>query len=889
MSPPRAGGQGYVHVTKSKPLAGRVVAASCRRPWLVLLVAFALGAAALLHTMRNFAMTTDTTELISPELDWRRQRAAFSAAFPQFTDSILVVIDAATPEQAEAAATMLAARLQEEPRHVRRAWLPEGGPFLERYGLLLLPQPEVQAVLERLIAAQALLGPLAADPGLRGMLTALSTILAGIGHNDASLGELRPMMAALARTFEAAAEGRPAYFSWRRLIAGEAPALGDARRFVLVQPVLDFGALEPGAAASAAIRAAAQELGLQPMRGVTVRLTGAVPLADEEFATLAQDAVPMATAMLLALLGILWLAVRSARYVLAILATTLLGLVLTTGLGLLIVGRFNLISVAFIPLFVGLGVDFAIQVAVRSQTERLHHPRLDQALAAAGDGLGTSLTLATAAVAAGFFAFLPTSYVGVSELGAIAGLGMGIALIMSLTVLPALLVLLQPQAGRRAGLELGFFAPAEAMVRRHRTSVLRVGALAAIASVALLPWLRFDFDPMHLRNPRAESMATLADLLTNPDRTLNTIDILAPSLAEADATAWRVGALQEVSRAITLSNFIPAEQTEKLALIEDAAMLLGPALEPGPPPPASSDAEMVQQLRKTSRDLQDVAGASEQPASAEARRLAAALDQLAAGPASARTASEAAVTEPLVMLLRQVSILLQAGPVSRQTLPPDLVADWIAADGRARIQVFPRGQTSDNAQLRRFSEAVQSVAPAATGTPIIIREAGDSIVLAFLQASALSAVSIAVLLGVALRRTRDVLLAMLPMLLSGLLTLGTCVLLGEPLNFANIIALPLLLGMGVAFNIYFVSAWRTGETDRVHAGLMRAVIFSALTTATAFGALWISGHPGTASMGRLLMIALGWELLITLLFRPALLAQPPAGAAQALEAGEASG
>lgn len=862
-------------MTGRLPLAGRVVAASCRRPWLVLLLALALGAAALVHTSRNFAMTTDTTELISPELDWRRQRAAFSAAFPQYTDSILVVIDAATPEQAEAAAGALVARLQAEPGHVRRAWLPDSGPFLERYGLLLLPLPEVQAVLERLIAAQALLGPLAADPGLRGVLTTLSTILTGVRRGEASLGDVRPMIAALAATFQAAAEGGQAHFSWRRLMAAEAPEPADARRFVLIQPVLDFGALKPGAAASAAIKAAAEGLGLGPARGITIRLTGAVPMADEEFATLAQDAVPMTTAMLLALVGILWLAVRSARYVLAILATTLLGLALTTGLGLLVVGRFNLISVAFIPLFVGLGIDFAIQVAVRSQAERPAHPRLAQALAAAGAGLGGPLALAAAAVAAGFFAFLPTSYIGVSELGTIAGLGMGIAFVMSLTVLPALLVLLQPKAAGEAEPGLSLMAPAEAFVRRHRTSVLRAGGLAAVASVALLPWLRFDFDPLHLRNPQAESMATLADLLADPARTPNTIDILAPSLAAADALARRIGALPEVSRALTLSTFIPAEQREKLELVEDAAMLLAPLLEPGAMPQAATDADLVRQLRQTAQDLRVAGAPPDRPAADAARRLAAVLDQLAGGQASGRTVAGAAVTEPLVALLRQVTSLLQAGPVTRETLPPELVADWMTPDGQARVLVLPRGDTNDNAQLRQFSAAVRAIAPTATGTPIIIQQAGDSIVLAFLQAAALSAISIAVLLGIALRRAGDVLLAMLPMLLSGLLTLGTCVLLDEPLNFANIIALPLLLGMGVAFNIYFVSAWRSGEAERVHASLMRAVVFSALTTATAFGALWISSHPGTASMGRLLLIALAWELAITLLFRPALLAHPP--------------
>ncbi|TCZ64993.1 MMPL family transporter [Roseicella aquatilis] len=865
-------------MTGRRPLAGRVVAASCRRPWLVLLLALALGGAALLVTIRDFAITTDTTELISPELDWRRQRAAFTAAFPQHIDSIVVVIDAATPEQGDAAAAALAARLQAEPQHVRRAWLPEGGPFLERHGLLLLPLSEVQATTERLIAAQPLLGPLAADPGLRGVLSALATILDGVRRGEAGLGDIRRMMADLADAFEAAAAGRPTHFSWRRLMATGSAVPSDGRRILLVQPVLDFGALEPGAAASAAIRQAAREIGLEPARGVTVRLTGAVPLADEEFATLAQDAVAMTSAMLIALLGILWLAVRSTRYVLAILATTLLGLLLTTGLGLLAVGRFNLISVAFIPLFVGLGIDFAIQVAVRSQAERPAHPRLAEALAASGAGLGSSLALAAAAVAAGFFAFLPTSYVGVSELGAIAGLGMGIAFAMSLTVLPALLVLLRPKPRGGAQRGSGGFARAEAAVRQHRTGILLAGAVAALASVALLPWLRFDFDPLHLRNPHAESVSTLAELLVDPDRTPNTIDILAPSLTEADALARRLAVLPEVSRAVTLSSLIPARQGEKLALIEDAAMLLAPTFEAGPPPPAPTDAALVQQLRRTAAALRDGAEAADATAVAEAHRLAAALDALAAGPAAARDAAAAAVTVPLETLLRQIRTLLQAGPVTWDTLPPDLVADWMATDGRARILVFPHGEVGDNDGLRGFVDAVRAVAPGATGTPVIIREAGDSIVLAFLQAAALSAITIALLLYLALRRLSDVGRAMLPVLLSGLLTLGSCVLLDEPLNFANIIALPLLLGIGVAFNIYFVSAWRAEAGELVHASLMRAVVFSALTTATAFGALWISSHPGTASMGRLLMMALGWELAITLLFRPALLARPPATA-----------
>ncbi len=868
-------------MTGVTPLGGRIVAASCRRPWAVLLLGLILAAAALVYTARNFAITTDTAELISPELEWRRHRSAFNAAFPQHVDSIIAVVDAATPELADTASSALTARLQQDARHVRGARQPESGSFLERNGLLLLPLAEVQATTEQLIAAQPFLGTLAADPSLRGVMTSLSAALGGVSGGQARLSDLEHAVAAFADVFAAAADGRPAFFSWRRLLAGTPPGARDTRRFILVQPVLDYGALQPGAAASAAVRAAARELDLDADHGVRLRLTGPVPLADEEFATLADDAALTSSVMALALVAVLWLAVRSVRFVAAIVATMLLGLIVTAGLGLLAVGRLNLISVAFIPLFVGLGVDFAIQVCVRCRAQRLAQPRLEDALAATGAGLGRPLTLAAVAVAAGFFAFLPTSYIGVSELGAIAGVGMIVALVTSVTFLPALLTLLRPPPGGAVEGGLALLTPFEAQLRRHRRRVLGAGTAAAVVSVALLPMLRFDFNPLHLRNPQVESMATLADLMADPDRTPNTIDVLAPSLAEADALARRLASLPEVARAVTLSIFIPAQQEEKLAFVRDAAALLAPTFDPVEVRAAPSDAEVVQSLRRTVADLRRASEEANDRAGAEARRLAAALDRLADGGPRLRAAAASAVLDPLGTLLRQARNLLQAGAVTREDLPPDLVADWIAQDGRARVMVFPPGGTADNADLRRFSSAVQAVAPEATGTPIIIREAGDSVVVAFLQAAALSGIAIAALLFVAFRRAYDVAVTMLPILLSGVLTLATCVLLGQPLNFANVIALPLLIGIGVAFNIYFVLAWRTGEAGLLHSSLARAVVFSALATATAFGALWLSSHPGTASMGKLLMIALGWELVITLLFRPALLARSAAPRATA--------
>jgi hopanoid biosynthesis associated RND transporter like protein HpnN len=867
----RTSPSGFLSIRTS--LIGRIVAVSIRHPLIVLLAAVVLTAAAVVYLAQNFAMTTDTSQLISPKLEWRKREIVFEKAFPQLQNLTMIVVEGVTPELADDGARRLALALQQRPDLFHNVRRPDGGRFFEQNGLLLLPMDDVASVTDSMIKVQPLLSALAADPSLAGVMKMLTVVLLGIQGGDIKLQDIQPQLTAQAETFEKALAGEPAFFSWRKLVTGSSPGLRDTRRIILVQPTLDYGELQPGRRANEAIRATARSLALDPAHGVSVRLTGPVPLADQEFGTLAHDADLIMVAMIAALLGILWLAVRSKRIVFAILCTTLLGLVMTAAIGLLAVGRFNLISVAFIPLFVGLGVDFSIQFSVRSRAERLVRPNLEDALVATGTAIGKALALSAAAIGVGFFAFLPTSYVGVAELGTIAGLGMIVAFVLSIVLLPALLVLLRaPEGGMQ---EVGFtmLAPVDDLVHRHRRSVLVVAFLAALVSCALLPLLRFDFNPLDLKNAKVESMTTLHDMQHDPEWSLDAINVLAPSLADAAPLARRLADLPEVSKVVSLDTFMPEHQRDKLVLIADAVDIVGPVLdvEPAEPP---TDADLQERFGWTAISLRQAAAHStDAGAAAAARRLADALDRLKAATPEVRAAAATAVVTPLRIMLEQVRAQLKAQPISIESLPRELVGDWTTADGRARLLVLPHDD-HDNASLRRFAQAVRSVAPNATGFPIFTSASGDSIVHAFLQAGTYSFLAIVLLLAVVLRRVRHVVLTMLPVMLSGLLTFGTCAAFDLPLNFANIIALPLLFGVGVAFNIYFVLAWRAGETAMLQSSLMRAVVFSAMTTATAFGALWLSSHPGTASMGRLLMISLGWELLVTLLFRPALLARP---------------
>ncbi len=855
-----------------RALITRVVDTCVTRPWYTLAAAAVLSAIAFAYAAQHIAIDTDTAKLISPDLSWRKREIDFAKNFPQRVAMIAVVVDGTTPDLAEQATAALAQRLASDTTMFHNVRRPDGGPFFNRAGLLFAPPEEVARTTRQIIAAQPLLGTLAADPTLRGVMDALSLVLEGVRREQIKLDDLQRPLAAFAEAIETSNAGKVSRFSWRTLIMARSPDPRELRRYILVQPALDFGALQPGARAVTAIRAAVSDLGFASDGRLRVRLTGPVPLADEEFATLAEGAGLNAAVAMLVVVVLLWLAVRSGRLIVAILISLLAGMAVTAAFGLLVFGAFNLISVAFAVLFIGLGVDFGIQFCVCYRAKRHLHDDLRLALRDAGAEVGVPLALAAASTAAGFYSFLPTDYRGVSELGLIAGTGMIIAFVTSITLLPALLAVMRP-GGERGAVGYAALAPLDRFLNRRRLAVLVGAALIAIGSMVLLPKLEFDFNPLHLRSPKAESVATLVDLMKNPDTTPNTIEILAPTLGDAVALAKRLSALPEVNRAITLASFIPDQQEAKLALLGDAAMLLDAALNPPEVKPPPTDEQTVLAISRTAQALAQAAGPHPGGTAAiDAARLSRALTVLAGEAPAARERARDALIPGLHVMLDQLRDALQAETVTLEKLPADLVRDWTAPDGRARIEVFPKGDANDNASLQRFVSVVRQLAPEATGTTVGIQESSRTIVRAFLEAGLWALLSITVLLAVVLRRVSDVLLTLAPLTLAGLATLGTCVVIGLPLNFENIIALPLLFGIGVAFSIYFVMAWRNGAHDLLQSSLTRAVLFSALTTGTAFGSLWYSHHPGTSSMGQLLALSLAYTLVAALIFLPALLA-----------------
>ena len=829
----------------------------------------AIGAAA--YGAVRFSINTDIEGLISEDLPWHQRQLELSRAFPK--KGILAVVKAPTAEAAGQATIALAQVLSTNHSLFPAVEQFDSGDFFDRNGLLYQTPAEVRKSAEGLTRAQPFLAPLAGDPSLRGVMTTLTFASQAVQAGRIKLDQLAWPLSLADRTLTDVLSARPATFSWQELLQGQPPTAKQLRHLVGVQPTLDFAELQPGRKAEEGIRRAATELDLQNKFGASVALTGAVPMNDDQFSVIRYSAVRDTLTALFGVLIVLWLALRSWKTIAAVFFSLMVGLAVTAAIGIAMVGSFNLISIAFFVLFIGLGVDFGIQFSVRYRAERHDHADLYEALRWTARKVGDPLSLAAAATAVGFFAFLPTSYRGLSELGLIAGCGMLIAFACSIIFVPAMLAWLKPP-GEPAPVGFRSLAPLDDFLQRHRIPVIVATFLVVLAGTPLLWHLQFDFNPVDLQSPNSPSVVTYRELQNDPETSGNAAEVMTPSLEKANETGRRLAALPEVSRTLTLSSLIPTDQGEKIAALKATAQRLGRALNPPQTRPAPTDQENIAAIQGAADALSGAAGNASGAGAEAARHVADLLKQLASADAGIRAKAEAAIVPPLIYDLELLRKSLAPETVTIRTLPADLVREWLLPDGRARVQASPKGDPNDTNVLRNFATAVLRAEPSAAGGAISLYEAAKTVTTAFVEAGVLAIVAIAVLLLIALRRLTDVLLTLVPLLLAGVVTLEICVLDGFSLNFANIIALPLLLGVGVAFKIYYTMAWRAGKTHLLQSTLTRAVMFSAMTTAIAFGSMWASSYPGMSSMGKLMALSLLCTMTAAVFFQPVLMGPP---------------
>ena len=865
--------------TLPRTAAAAIVTASVRHAWLVLVASIALTVFAGWYTVGHVAIDTDTSKMLDPDLPHMRASDALDAAFPRLPGDVVVYTESAHAGQAEDAADELARRLRVRSDIADAIAQPGGGEFFSRNGLLYLSTDELWDLSDRLTSAEPLLGALASNPSLAGLLDALSLGLQG-ELDDAQRIQLAAMFDKLSNTVEAYGRGQAEAVHWRDELFADIGGAEPRRAFVLIDPALSGDSFRPTENAIAQLHTLLAQIA-PAFADVQFRVTGSEAMDGEELVTVAQDAALTTSASFVAVALVLIWGLNAAGLVVAVLLTLACGLVWTAAFATIFVGSLNLISVCFAVLFIGMGVDFGIQYAMRYREELVTSPQRALALVGAAQGSGGALVLAAVGAAICFFAFVPTSYLGLAQLGVIAGFSMGVALIANLTVLPALLSLLpapRPLARRAQRAGQARSGGLALFVDRWQRSIVVFALLAVVSGVLLLPHIEFDLNPLNLKDPHSPAVEAWQRLATSANSSPYTADVLTASLDDAVKRAARLRELKEVDKAMTLVDYVPTEQSEKLEIIDgmrasSGALLAGNVSAAAP----SIDTEVAAIERLLARIAATEPTLGQGDFRNSATRLTQAFGQLRSRsdwPQQSLPNVRALLLGDLPQAITRLRRLLQAGPVTLQDIPTDTAQRYVTADGRARIEIYPREDLNDNAAMRRFAAAVTAVEPQATGAPVELVAGSHAVIRACIEASVLALVLTIIMHIFVLTGVLDAVLIAAPLVLAMLLTVTTSVLWGIPLNFANIIALPLLIGLNNAYGAYLVI--RRNHARDIHhlldTSTPRAVLFSGLTAVASFGTLAASKHPGMAGMGVLIALSLSYALICALLVLPALMA-----------------
>ncbi len=848
-----------------------------RYPWLAIGVPLLLGGASLFYAAGNLGVDTDPVAMLDEDLPFRQVQDQFRREFPGLAENILLAVSAPTPEQAQAAAADVHRDLSARADLFPQVFWPGASDFLMDNGLLLLSLDELDALADQLSQAQPLLGRLAADTDLVGLFDVLA--LAAEEGGEAALEDFANVHTAIARALEGALADAPQPLSWQRMIGGTADADTPARELLVAEVVLDFDRVMAGREPMKVAHAVrdARELDRGPVR---MGITGTVALMHEELVSTIEGAGLAGTLALIVVIVVMAVGLRSFRLVAAALISLICGFAITLGFATFAVGRINLISIAFAVLYIGLGVNYAIHFLLRYREQLTVGLARSEAIAAGGARLAGALSLSALTTALGFLAFVPTAYAGVAELGLIASAAMGITLLMTYTLLPGLLAVIPPPRPRAGDQHSRLPESVIGFPLRHRRWVAGGALVLALAAAFVGSNVRFDSDPLNLRDPDSESVVTLRALLDEATSGYRNLQLLAGGPDEVRAMTARLRELPAVGEVVSLLRFVPEEQDVKLELIEELRWVLGPQLLDAdwrdPPVPAVELLPASARLRDV---LADAPGA-------QAARLVSALanveQRLAREPEFAR-AAHAVVLDTLPQTMGRLARgLAVEQPVGLADIPEDLRRQWVSPAGSWLIQVAPLDPAVPVDELDDFVAQVRGVDPAVTGTPVLQRESGLAVSAAFTQAIFWAVIGIFAVVIIVLKNLWASLSVLTPLLVGGLFTLTFMVLFDQPFNFANVIAIPLLLGVGVDNGVHLVFRHRLGGAPdgnvlRTHTA--RAIVFGALTTALTFGNLMLSPHSGTASMGFVLAFGLPLMVLATLVVLPAAFGRTAGGAA----------
>lgn len=862
---------------------------SLNHPFPVLIIVILLAAFGLQYTVENLSINTDTAELIAPDAPFQQNRRNFEKAFSQDMHTLLVVIESETPELTKTVTKRLSRLLSTEKTTINNVYVPNDNDFFLHNGLLYLDVEELQSLSGTLSEAQPFIGRISQEPHLKGFFTIFEDALISPDKTQDLPIDLASLIDKVTGTLRKSIYGEKALFSWEKLIAKNALTGNHARKgFILVSPKFNYAQIRPAEGAIEAIRSASLKIQDKNLPAVKVWITGEVGLEDDELLGMSTGTFNASIFSIILVCLILLIAYRSFLFMLATFITLALGMVFCGVFAALSVKNLNLISVAFAVSNIGLGVEYAIHFCLRYRDNLLHHIQPERALRSTLMSTSPSLLLCAGTTAIGLYAFIPTDYQGVSELGLLAGTSLFICLLVTLTALPVLLKLIPASlstaiSNQESSKHSVFTALSEKLATiplHYAKSITLITCLLTLISIILVFKVQADFNPINLRDPNTESVIAFKELIKDPETSPMTLTILSKSEQQTKTLQQKLGEIKSVDKTISLFDFIPSEQEDKLAIIEEMSLLLGsqaqtfPTLQYGVDP-TESIVHLIKAIKTTLPTKTD---------SHEISALNAFKDVLEDLLLELNTRLEpdrrvfietiqTALLGTLPKVMNDLLAGLNAKEISLAELPLDLKERWLSNSGWYRIQISPKHDLNDLVNLEQFITDVQKVAPDTTDLPIMYWESMKEVINAFQTAIIIALITIATLLYAIRRSLTDTLLVMTPLILAGLFTMASTVLTGTPINFANIIALPLLLGVGVDNGIHMVEKLHHSLSEKQNiyrSSTARAMFYGALTTASSFAGLAFSPHQGIASMGLIITIGIFWIMTCTFIILPAL-------------------
>ncbi len=828
-----------------------------KRPVLTLLVVGVATLGAAGYAAVNIRLNSDNARLVRQDAQFRQDYQELLESFPQFRDTTLVVLSGKSMDVVSDAQQLLADTLRKRTGLISYLYAPGADPFFEDHAFLYLEEAELEMVVARLARSQPALTALVLDPSLRGLFGELELGIENLKTGgEAPLSMIR-MSNRLSDIGEGMLAGRPVALSWSAEFFGSEETV---YRLIILQGKEDFDQATPAEELITEIRSTAEELRLTPENGVTVRLTGRVPLAHEELTAMRSGLVVAGSLSAVLLALILGYGLRSLRIVVATVITLLVSLVWTTAYAMATVGEFNTISAAFGVLLMGLGVDFGIHFGLRYEEEAYRGLPVSDALTGAAAGTGGAISLCALT----------------SAIGAIAAGGMLFSLIASYTVSPAVLALRGPPShyDRRAG---GSSSRWQNLIERRAALIVTTACCIAIAATILAyRFVAFDFSTLAMKDPDGEGMTTLRELQAHNIVTDYALTMLAPDWAAAEGLAGKLAALDEVAETRAPSYFVPANQEAKLSMLEDAELMLDSALVPGDTVTPPSDEERLASIASLLAATEALPQNATGPELRESiRRLGAVLNRVLTAPdPNARARDfERLIVEELPERMEWLRRALSVETITFDDLPASLRERVVDIHGGHSVVALPTGDMSDAQQARAFVDAVTSVRPHATGRPSLEAGIGEVIVQSLRLAIALAFIAILIILRLSLHDFVEALIVLMPITLAALITVSVGILLDLPFTIANVVAIPLVLGLGVDSAIHVYVRYRDDGTveQMMTSSTPRAVLLSALTTLAAFCSLSLSPHAGFSGLGILLSISVIALLYCTLIVLPAMI------------------